>query len=311
MTVQNDFMIDLRRLHMLRVVHQQGTVTAAAEALHLTPSAISHHMRELARELKVPILEPQGRGIQLTPAGRLLIDHADALLARWEEAQADLESYRAGRTGPLRIAGFTTAISGLIAPAAGRLRRSHPDLLVQVRECDTAESMDLLVAGKVDLAVVEPVDGGPPPDDARFEQSPLLEEPYVMLVPADHPLARAVSVRLEDAAAEDWIVADPGSCDHAQRVRVLCAAAGFSPRIVHAAIHWPAVWSLVGNGLGVSLVPRLAEGLAGQAVVRVPVSSENMPTRRILTCVRRGSRQNPLVDLGIRALEEAVREPRG
>lgn len=295
---------------MLRVVHQQGTVTAAAEALHLTPSAISHHMRELARELKVPLLEPQGRGIRLTPAGVLLVDHADALLARWEEAQAELESYRAGQTGPLRIAGFTTAISGLIAPAAGRLRRSHPDVLVQVRGCDTAESMDLLVAGKVDLAVVEPIEGGPPLDDARFEQSPLLEEPHILLVPADHRLARAVSVRLEDAAAEDWIVADPGTCDHAQRVRVLCAAAGFSPRIVHAAIPWPAVWSLVGNGLGISLVPRLAEGPASHAVVRVPVSSENMPARRILTCVRRGSRQNPLIDLGIRALEEAARDHR-
>lgn len=306
--VQNDFMIDLRRLHMLRVVRQQGTVTAAAEALHLTPSAVSHHMRELARELKVPLLEPHGRRVRLTPAGHLLIEHADALLARWEEAQAELESYRAGMTGPLRIAGFTTAISGLIAPAAGRLRHSHPDLLVRVRECDTEESMDLLVAGEVDLAVVEPIEGGPPPDDARFEQSPLLEEPHIMLVPADHRLAGAVSVRLEDAAAEDWIVADAGTCDHAQRVRVLCAAAGFSPRIVHAATHWSAVWSLVGNGLGVSLIPRLAEGPAGQAVARVPVAGENMPTRRILTCVRRGSRRSPLIDLGIGALEEAVRQ---
>ncbi|RNG19135.1 LysR family transcriptional regulator [Streptomyces botrytidirepellens] len=293
---------------MLRMVHQQGTVTAAAEALHLTPSAVSHHVRELARELRVPLLEPQGRGVRLTPAALLLIDHADALLARWEEAQAELESYRAGMTGPLRIAGFTTAISGLIAPAAGRLRHSHPDLLVRVRECDTVESMDLLVAGEVDLAVVEPIEGGPQPDDARFEQSPLLEEPYFLLVPAAHPLARAGSVRLEDAAAEDWIVADPGTCDHAQRVRVLCAAAGFSPRIVHAATQWPAVWSLVGNGLGVSLIPRLAEGPAGGAVARIPVASGNMPTRRILTCVRRGSRRNPLVDLGMRALDDAARD---
>ncbi|WP_432253907.1 LysR family transcriptional regulator [Streptomyces sp. HNM1019] len=300
-------MIDLRRLHMLRVVRQQGTVTAAAEALHLTPSAVSHHLRELARELKVPLLEPHGRRVRLTPAGRLLIEHADALLARWEEAQAELESYRAGMTGPLRIAGFTTAISGLIAPAAGRLRHSHPGLLVQVRECDTEQSMDLLVAGEVDLAVVEPIEGGPPPDDARFEQSPLLEEPYVMLVPGGHRLAGAVSVRLEDAAAEDWIVADADTCDHAQRVRMLCAAAGFSPRIVHAATHWSAVWSLVGNGLGVSLIPRLAEGPAGQAVARVPVAGENMPTRRILSCMRRGSRRNPLISLGIGALEEAVR----
>ncbi|HWU06915.1 MAG TPA: LysR family transcriptional regulator [Streptomyces sp.] len=300
-------MIDLRRLHMLRVVRQQGTVTAAAETLHLTPSAVSHNLRELARELKVPLLEPQGRRVRLTSAGSLLLDHADALLARWEEAQAELESHRAGMTGPLRMAGFTTAISGLIAPAAGQLRHSRPHLRVQVRECDSLESMDLLVAGEVDLAVVEPVEGGPSPDDPRLEQSHLLEEPHIMLVPAAHPLAQAASVRLEDMAAEDWIVAAPGSCDHAQRVRILCAAAGFSPRIVHAATHWPAVWSLVGNGLGVSLVPRLAEGPAGEAVVRVPVAGKDMPMRRILTCVRRGSRHNPLIDLGIQALEEAAR----
>lgn len=306
--VQHVFMIDLRRLHILRVVHQLGTVTAAAEVLHLTPSAVSHQMRELARELAIPILEPEGRRVRLTPAGRLLVDHADALLARWEEARAELESFRAGLTGPLRIAGFTTAISALIAPTAGRLRRSHPGLLVQVRECDSAESMSLLVAGEVDLAVVEPAEGGPPPDDARLEQSPLLEEPHVLLVPADHPLARAASARLEDAAAEDWIVAEPGTCDHAQRVRVLCAAAGFSPRIVHAATQWPAVWSLVGNGLGVSLVPQLAEGPQGQAVVRVPVSGQNAPTRRILTCVRRGSRGNPLIALGLQALEQTARD---
>ncbi|MGW7068783.1 LysR family transcriptional regulator [Streptomyces sp. NPDC054855] len=303
-------MIDLRRLHMLRMVHQHGTVTAAAEALHLTPSAVSHQMRELTRELKVVLLEPKGRGVRLTPAGHLLIDHADALLARWEEAQAELESYRAGVTGPLRLAGFTTAISGLIAPAAGRLRQSHPDLLVQVRECDTAKSFDLLVAGEVDLAVVEPIEGGPQQDDARFEQTLLLEEPYFMLVPADHPLARAVSVRLDDAVAEDWIVADPGTCDHAQRVMALCAAAGFSPRVVHAATNWPAIWALVGNGLGISLVPRLAEGPAGQSVARVPVLSENVPTRRVLICARRGSRRNPLIDLGVRVLEEAVRDQR-
>ncbi|MGW7276555.1 LysR family transcriptional regulator [Streptomyces sp. NPDC054864] len=303
-------MIDLRRLHMLRMVHLQGTVTAAAEALHLTPSAVSHQMRELTRELKVPLLEPRGRGVRLTPAGRLLIDHADALLARWEEAQAELESYRAGMNGPLRLAGFTTAISRLIAPAAGRLRHSHPDLLVQVRECDTAKSIDLLVAGEVDLAVVEPIEGGPQPDDARLEQVLLLEEPYFMLVPADHALARAVSVTLNDAVAEDWIVADPGTCDHAQRVMVLCAAAGFSPRIVHAATNWPAIWALVGNGLGISLIPQLAEGPAGQPVARVRVSGENMPRRRILTCVRRGSRRNPLIDLGARALEETVRDLR-
>ncbi len=141
---------------MLRLVHQYGTVTSAAEALHLTPSAVSHQLRELARELKVPLLEPQGRKVRLTPAAHLLIEHADGLLARWEEALADLESHRAGAAGPLRMCGFTTAVGGLVAPAAGALLRDDPDLRVEVRECDTDVAVGLLAAGEIDIAVIEP-----------------------------------------------------------------------------------------------------------------------------------------------------------
>lgn len=149
-------MIDLRRLHMLRLVHQYGTVTSAADALHLTPSAVSHQLRELARELKVPLLEPQGRKVRLTPAAHLLVEHADGLLAKWEETLADLESHRAGAAGPLRMCGFTTAVGGLVAPAAGALLRDDPDLAVEIRECDTDVAMGLLAAGETDIAVIEP-----------------------------------------------------------------------------------------------------------------------------------------------------------
>ncbi|MEV5827735.1 LysR family transcriptional regulator [Spirillospora sp. NPDC052242] len=74
---------------MLRLVHRYGTVTSAAEAMHLTPSAVSHHLREPGRELKAPLLEPQGRRVRLTPAALVLVGHADALLARWEETVAE------------------------------------------------------------------------------------------------------------------------------------------------------------------------------------------------------------------------------
>ncbi|WP_329521568.1 LysR family transcriptional regulator [Spirillospora sp. NBC_01491] len=299
-------MIDLRRLHTLRAMHQYGTVTATAAALHLTPSAVSHHLRELARELKVPLLEPQGRNVRLTPAAQLLVEHADALLARWEEALADLESHRAGESGPLRMCGFTTAISGLVAPAAGLLRRADPALSLQVRECDTGVALGLLLAGETDIAVIEPTVDAPPPGDARFDREPLLAEVLDLMVPAGHPLTRPSRVALEDAAAEPWIVVTPESCDHHQQVVTHCAAAGFTPRVEHDATSWSAIWALVANGLGVSLVPRLADGPQDQPVVRIQLSGPSVPTRRILTCVRRGSRENPLIARGLRALNDVI-----
>ncbi|MEV4674085.1 LysR substrate-binding domain-containing protein [Actinomadura sp. NPDC049382] len=300
-------MIDLRRLHMLRLVHQYGTVTSAAEALHLTPSAVSHQLRELARELKVPLLEPQGRKVRLTPAAHLLIAHADGLLARWEEALAELESHRAGATGPLRMCGFTTAVGGLIAPAAGALRRDDPDLAVEVRECDTAEALGLLAAGETDIAVIEPTPDAPPPGDPRFDRELLLEEALDLIVPAAHPLAlRAGLTRLEDAAGETWISVEPEVCAHHQQVLTYCAAAGFTPRFAHHATTWSVIWSLVAHGLGVSLVPRLADGPSDQPVVRVPLGGDGVPRRRVLTCVRRGSRDHPLIARGLRALRDSV-----
>ncbi len=304
--VQYGDMIDLRRLHLLRLVHQYGTVTAAAEAMHLTPSAVSHHLRELARELGVVLLEPQGRRVRLTPAAHLLIGHADALHARWEEALSDLESHRAGAAGPLRMCGFTTAVSGLIAPAAGRLTAADPDLAVEIRECDTDVAMGLLAAGETDLAVIEPTPEAPPPGDPRFDREPLLEEALDLIVPVGHPLARRGTAVLEDAASEAWISVEPDGCAHHQQVMTYCAAAGFTPRIAHNATTWSVIWALVANGLGVSLVPRLADGQSGQTVVRVPLTGDSVPKRRVLTCVRRGSRTHPLIARGLAALHEAV-----
>ncbi|WP_344587095.1 LysR family transcriptional regulator [Actinomadura vinacea] len=299
-------MIDLRRLQVLRAVHQYGTVTAAAEVLHLTPSAVSHHLRELARELRVPLVEPRGRGIRLTSAAYVVVEHADALLARWEEAQAALESHRAGEAGLLRMCGFATAVVGLLAPAAARLRADRPGLTVQVSECGTADGFDLLLATDADIAVVDPNEDAPPPGDGRFDQHLLVEEPHDLLVPAGHRLAARPAVRLAEAADEPWIIPARGTCHHHERILAYCAASGYNPRVAHYATEWPTISALVGHGLGVSLIPRLAEISSERPVVRVPLTGDPLPVRRVLACVRRGGRDHPLVQHGLRALREVV-----
>jgi DNA-binding transcriptional LysR family regulator len=297
-------MIDLRRLHVLRMLDEHGTVTAAAAALHLTPSAVSQQIRLLGRDLGVALLERVGRGVVLTPAARVLLGHADRLYAEWERALAEVPVATAGAA--LRLCAFPTALAGLLAPAAAHLRDASAQLQVELVEADNAECFELLLSGGADVAVVLPVPGTPPRDDPRFDQQPLLHDPFDLVVPAGHPLAAVDTVDLAAAADEPWIAADRG--DDAALVLAACSAAGFAPRIAHRAQEWNAVVALVTHGFGVCLMPRLAPVPAHHGVVRIPLRGAPAPSRLVLSCVRRGSRGQGAIARAVAALTEVGRQ---
>ncbi|MFJ9848358.1 LysR family transcriptional regulator [Streptomyces sp. NPDC101150] len=302
------------RLQTLRVLYEQGTVTAAARALHLTPSTVSQQLRQLSAALGLELLEPEGRKVRLTPAALALLGHADALFARWEEARADLAGFADGVAGRLRMTGVATAVAGVLAPAAERLRREAPRLEVEIGEDPGEDRFDLLLAGRADIAVVIPAPGGPamggevpPPDDARFTQWPVLQEPQDLLVPAGHRFAARVAdgVALAEAGEECWIRAgDPA--DQHRLLLAACAAAGFTPRVRHNAVDWFAVAALVAHGCGICLVPRLAPVPERYPVVRVPLCEEPRPVRRFVAAVRRGSERQPPIARGLAALRAAA-----
>ncbi|MET8818108.1 MULTISPECIES: LysR family transcriptional regulator [Streptomyces] len=291
-------MIDLRRLHVLRAVSHYGTVTAAARALHFTPSAASQQIRQLARDLGVDLLEPQGRGVRLTPAAESLLAHADAIAARWDEAELELRAGEGEPAGPLRVAGFPVAVAVLLAPMAARLRSRYPRVSVRVREVEVVESFDLLFEGEADLAVVEATPSSPPASDARFDQRPLLDEPFDLVVPEGHPLAGRDGADLADVAREPWIAPLPESPCRTH-VMSACGAAGFTPDVVHHAVDWNVTAHLIAHGLGVALIPRLARLTPHLPIVRVPCVGR--PHRKLLTCTRSGGHRRPAVAV---ALEE-------
>jgi DNA-binding transcriptional LysR family regulator len=297
-------MIDLRRLHVLRMLDEHGTVTAAAAALYLTPSAVSQQIRLLGQDLGIELLERVGRGVRLTPAARVLVGHADRLYADWEHVLAEASAAPAG--GALRICGFSTALAALLAPAAASLRDTPPPLAVELTEAGNAECFTLLLAGAADIAVVLPAPDAPPRDDPRFDQQPLLHDPFDLVVPADHPLGSADAVDLTAAADEAWIGADRG--DDSAIVMAACSAAGFAPRIAHSTEGWNAAVALVAHGFGVCLMPRLATIPGHNRVVRIPLRGTPAPSRTVLTCVRRGSRGQPAIARGLAALAEVGRQ---
>lgn len=299
-------MIDLRRVQLLRVVHHLGTVTAAARSLHLTPSAVSQQLRQLGRELGVPLLVPDGRGVRLTPAAHTLLRHADELAARWEAAQGELQDCREWTGGLLTLSGFPSSLDMVIAPAGAALRTGEPRLQVRILEVETPDAFERVLTGEVDIAVILPDLQGPPTDDARFEQAPLLDEPQDLLVARDHALAHAPDAALEQVEHDPWVLAKAGSCDQHTLVLVACAAAGFRPTIAHEAREWAAVAALVAHGFGVALIPRLVRIPSELPVARIPLRDTPLPQRRLLTCVRRGSREQHRIALGLHALADAA-----
>ncbi|MGH8791798.1 MAG: LysR family transcriptional regulator [Stackebrandtia sp.] len=296
-------MIDLRRLHILRAVSHYGTVTAAAKALHMSPSAASQQIRQLAKELDVTLLEPMGRGVQLTSAAHLLMSHADAIEARWRRAESELHATGDEPAGEIRLCGFPTAIATLLAAAAELLHARHSGIRVHLREAEPGECFDMLFSGAADLAVVEANLESPAMDDIRFDQQPLFNDPFDLVVSADHPLAERESAPLPDTAHEQWIIGLPGSTSR-QHVMAACSNAGFSPSVAHEASEWSVVAALVAHHLGIALVPRLAVLPPHLALTRVPVSGPHTPFRHFLSVTRRGSREHPAVAAAIAAVDE-------
>src|SRR5690349_15393227 len=156
-------MLDLDRLRALNAVATYGSVSAAAEALHVTTSAVSQQLAKLERETGQKLLERNGRGVRLTDAAHLLVTHAEGILSLVERAEADLEAHRGVVVGELSVAAFPTAIRGLIPAALASLRAAHPELRVLIREYDPSVSLPLVTRGDVDLAIVQDWNNEPIP----------------------------------------------------------------------------------------------------------------------------------------------------
>lgn len=298
-------MIDLRRLRVLRAVAHYGTITAAAQALHFTTSAASQQIRQLGRDLGVTLLEPQGRRVRLTPAAHSLLAHADAIAAQWEQAEIDLRSSGDEPAGTLRLCGIPTAVAALLAPVVPPLRSKYPRLAVRIQEVEQERGFNLLFDGDVDLAVLEATTANPPASDPRFDQRPLVDDVFDLAVPADHPLATRPSVTLAETAGEDWIVQEL-ACSCREHTLSACGAAGFTPKIVHNALEWSAFAHLIAHGLGVALVPRLADLPSRLPVVRLPLTGSPTPSRKLLTCTRAGGHDHPAIAAAVAELAAVV-----
>jgi DNA-binding transcriptional LysR family regulator len=302
------FTMDIRRLRVLRELQERGTVGATAEALNLTPSAVSQQIAALAREAGVPLLAPLGRRVRLTPQALLLLEHAGAIDRQLERARTELAAFQAGEAGRVGLGAFGTAIAGIVAPAMARLRRERPRLTLAVTEVEAPDCFSKLDAGELDLVIAVQHHGGPSRTDPRYVRRELLRDPLMATLPASHPLAAATEVHLEALAGDSWVVgAVRTPCQEV--ALAACTEAGFSPAPSNRVNDWTAVAALVAAGCGVALVPRLAlpAGVPPGAVLR-PLAGPRRPCRSIFAAVRGGSEKHPGLAPVLDALAAAARE---
>ncbi|MGW1076970.1 LysR family transcriptional regulator [Streptomyces sp. NPDC002537] len=295
-------MLNLDRLRTLSAVARHGSVSGAADGLHLTTSAVSQQLAKLERETGQQLLAKQGRGVRLTDAGRLLADHASRILSQVELAQADLEAQRGQAVGELLIDAFPTAARGLFPLALARLREAHPQLRARLTERDPDTAVPRVVRGDIDVAVVLDWYNKPLPMPDGLAKAPILEDPADVAVPAGHPLADRDQVDLEDFADDEWISWPIGEFCHDWLMLTL-RGKGIEPRISHMAEEHPTQLALIAAGLGVGVAPRLGRGPVPDGVRVIPVRH---PMRRHVYAVwRADADRRPSIRAAVEALRSA------
>lgn len=299
---------DLGRLRLLVELSRLGTMAAVAERTGYGTSAVSKHLAVLEQEVGARLLAPVGRRVRLTPAGERLVEHAVGILARVEEARAEL-SGEAGPAGRVRLASIASTVEPMVVPALVRLRAEHPGVEVQLYEHEPEQTLELLLAGELDLGVVYDYSLVPRTVPTGLSMRQFAEQPMLLTLPAGHrydpgPDATVALAGLRRLADAGWITNSRGSDDD-ELVRRVCALAGFAPRIVHRVDSLHLVNLLAGAGLGVALLAESGVERDRTDVVFRPLEPQ-VGTRRHFLVARDGQWAWPPIARVADALTESV-----
>jgi DNA-binding transcriptional LysR family regulator len=282
-------MLDVRRMRVLREVAVRGSFSAAAESLSFTQSAISQQIAALEREAGCTLVQRSARGIRLTEAGEALVRHAEAILARLEEAEAELEAIAGLRGGRLRLASFESAAATLMPPAIAAFRAQHPGVELSLIMCEPEDSAPLLKSGELDVAlgfdsrISGEVDG--------IARQHLISDPLFLAMPLDHPLAHKRNLRLADLAEDAWI-AGATNCECNRLINRACMLAGFEPRIAFETDDYTAMQGFVAAGVGVSLIAELGLTSVREDIVVRSLGRET-PVREVYAATAAQAHRTP------------------
>jgi DNA-binding transcriptional LysR family regulator len=299
-------MLDVKRMSVLREVVNRGSFSAAADSMHLSQSAISQQVSTLEREVGLQLLERTSEGPKLTAAGEKLVAHADAVLARLDEAERELADIAGLEGGRLRLVSFPTASATLMTRAMSEFRRRFPQIELQFAEGEPEEAVPAIKRGDYDVALVFDFVAFPEDFGRDLDAELIFRDEMRIALPPGHPLAASQTVDLAALADEAWLAGDkPSSCR--EHVINCCRAAGFEPNVSFESDDYQVIQGLVAAGLGVGLLPQLAQRDPG--VVWRDIADP--PIRRVWAVSRTSEARSPAAEemLGIlRGVGEALQD---
>jgi DNA-binding transcriptional LysR family regulator len=291
--------MDVRRLEFLRELSERGTVGAVADAMNVTPSAVSQQLKALEREAGYTLLEPSGRGVALTEAGRALARTATEIVTAVQRAEGRWREYMEQPAGRVTLRTFPTGgemlLPGLLTRMAAR-----PDVeLVCTDENGTVDFADLTPDHDVVVA------DSPATRDSWHDRSlqvvPLMSEPLDVALPEDHPLARKDSLSPKDVAGETWIGV-PHEYPFDSVLERVVAVTGEPVRVAQRIADNGIVESLVAGGHGIAILPRFTTREHGNGLVTRPLVG--IRAKREITALLRPDRyERP----SVRAVVDALR----
>lgn len=296
-------MLDVRRLYMLKTVAARGSITAAAHSLALTAGAVSQQLAALRNDVGVDLLRPDGRTVALTEAGRVLLEHADRILAAMEEAESAIAAVKGTVGAAATLSALPSTVTGIVAPALTKLGSYHPQLTVTCLITDQAQLRELAL-GTVDVVLGQRYHHLPDATPRGVDLAPLLDDPLLVVTAADQGDGRPVMLR--ELATRDLAVPPP-TTDCGQAILQGCRRVGFTPVPRYITADISAQLTLARAGLATALVPRTAIDPTTPGIRTSPIADH--PIQRLLfAATRHTENTNPTTAAVTAALRAAAEE---
>jgi DNA-binding transcriptional LysR family regulator len=266
-------MIDIRHLRYFQAVAEELHFGRAAARLAIAQPALSRQIQQLEQELGTPLLRRTQRRVELLPAGALLLERSRSIQQELARTLADVRRTGTGELGKLTLGFLHSSTYGLLPTVIRRFRQLYPGIELELHEKPITAQLSALVRGTIDLGLLR-VQAAPP----ELEIVPVMPDPFVLALPAKHPLAGRTRMRLKEVAGEPFVMFHKGEAPLLHgRVQAMCEQAGFSPDVVQHATQIHTMVGLVGGGLGVAVVPASARNLHPRQVRFVQISDKVEP----------------------------------